>query len=162
MSLLEIPWLVNRNCSLVDLHTSRVMSATGSSVFIFNAGLRSIFWILVPVLLHVLILQPHVDRDLMQTFVVFIDLLNRTNSWLLFHLECFFNALMFESARFVSTVMLLIFYVLSIWLVLPLLLVLLGRVIVLIAHETIVVLSADSPQCCPSQWCVGVCGTENK
>ncbi len=68
---------------------------------------------------------------------------------------------MFESARFVSTVMLII-YVLSIWLVLPLLLVLLGRVIVLIAHETIVVLSAGSPQCCPSQWCVGVCGTENK
>ncbi len=75
----------------MDLHTSRVISATGSSVFIFNAGLRSIFGILVPVLLHVLILQPHVDRDLMQTFVVFIDVLNRTNSWLLFHLEWLYS-----------------------------------------------------------------------
>ncbi len=42
---------------------------------------------------------------------------------------------MFESAHFVSTVMLLIIYDLSIWLVLPS-----PRVIVLITHESIVVL----------------------
>lgn len=86
------------------------------------------------------ILQPHIDLDLMQTFVVFnkIYLIEPIAGCCFIWKSCssvFFNALIFESARFVSTVMLLIIYVLAIWLVLPP-----PRVVVLITHESIVVL----------------------